>query len=58
MKGAVTGVHDSTPPEEIARVDLQIILQTTLIPDDKIEHNTPGQKPHLACYAAMVKDPK
>lgn len=58
MKGAIIGVYDSTPPEEIARVDLQVILQTVLIPNDKIEHKALGQKPHLAIYAATAKNPK
>ena len=60
VKGAVSGVHNATTPEEeVARVDLQIILQTNLIPDDTrslVGSNTPGVKPHLAMYAASASE--
>lgn len=63
VKGAVLGVHDLTPnstPEETARVDLQIILQTQLV-DKAVPLHVPAPKmtnyPHLRTYAQTAQIP-
>jgi hypothetical protein len=59
IEGAVSGAHD-TDPEETARVDLQVIMQTVLQPPHSPVTQvrvSRGFNPHIAVYAKTVKDP-
>jgi hypothetical protein len=60
VKGAAAGVHEQNP-EETARVDVQVLLQTVLRPTGT-RVSTPGQtvvgaKTHLATYLDMTTNP-
>jgi Glycine-rich domain-containing protein-like len=55
IKGAVSGLHDpTTPEEEVAGVDLQIILKTTLLPESGT--SAAAARIHLVAYAASTTE--
>jgi hypothetical protein len=58
VKGAAAGTHNENP-EETARVDLQVLLQTKLMGASGVPVQTPiGKQTYLATYINMTTNPR